>query len=60
MQEEETIQQLIQRADEFYKKPDEFINLLEELLENVPNNEKGDTFFYVGRTLFHFSYLNLA
>ncbi len=52
--------QIIQIAEKFYKNPDEFIDILEKLFENVPYNEKGDDFSYVGRTLYDFSYFNLA
>ena len=42
------------------KKPDQFINEFEKFFKNIPYNEKGDFFVYIGRTLYNFSYFNLA
>jgi hypothetical protein len=52
MQEEKAIQRIIQMA-EFYKKPDEFINLLQETFKNVPYNKKGGYFFQTGLKTHH-------
>jgi hypothetical protein len=60
MQREEIIQQIIQMADKFYKKPDEFISKVRELLENVSQNKNDDPFSYIGLILFNLSYFNLA
>ena len=52
-------EQIIVQLAETYKKPDEFINIVEKSFE-VPPNEKGVLFFQVGIVLYKFSYFSLA
>jgi CHAT domain-containing protein len=52
-------EQIIVQLAETYKKPDEFINIVEKLFEVSPN-EKGNLFLQVGNVLYKFSYFSLA
>ena len=52
-------EQIIVQLAETYKKPDEFINILEKLFEVSPN-DKGDLLLKVGILLYNFSYFFLA
>ena len=52
-------EQIIVQLAETYKKPDEFINIVEKSFE-VPPNEKGVLFLQVGIVLYKFSYFFLA
>ena len=52
-------EQIIVQLAETYKKPDEFINIVEKLFEVSPN-EKGNLFLQVGIVLYKFSYFSLA
>ncbi|KAF5437969.1 hypothetical protein C5S35_01335, partial [Candidatus Methanophagaceae archaeon] len=52
-------EQIIVQLAETYKKPDEFINILEKLFAVSPN-EKGNLFLQVGIVLYKFSYFFLA